>query len=69
MTRGEQIIISISETNNKLVNDVFDLGAIRADDTNKNNTITNELFDQRIKLRLVSIPAMQHDFLWVWHEV
>ena len=65
VTRCEQIIISISETDNKLINDVFDLGAICADDTDKNHTVPNKLLNQSINARLISIPAVQHDFLWM----
>ena len=37
-----------SIANDELVNDVFDLGAIFASDSNKVNTVTKEIFDQQI---------------------
>jgi len=68
MARCKQFIIPISATENNLINDVFDLGAVLANDTDKNNTISNELFNQSIKSPLISIPAVQNKFLWVRHE-
>ena len=67
MARSEQMIISLAVANNKLVNDVLDLGAIRANDTDKNHAVSNELLDQVIETRRVPISAVQQDFLWVWH--
>ena len=67
MTRSKQVVISVAEADNKLVNDVLDLGAIRANDTDENNAVTNELLNQSIETRTVSSPAVQHDFLWVRH--
>ena len=45
MTRSKKVVISVAEADNKLVNDVLDLGAILANDTDENNTVTNELLD------------------------
>jgi len=67
VTRSEEVIISLAVANNKLVYDVLDLGTILANDTDKNNTVSNELLDQSIKTRLISLPTVQHYFFWVRH--
>lgn len=42
------MIISVSIAYNNLVNDVLDLGAIFANDTDKNHSVPDELLDQVI---------------------
>src|SRR5581483_8555848 len=67
MAGRKHAIIAASITDNDFVDDVLDLGAICADDTDENDTVPNELLDQSIEMRCISTAAMQHDFLWVWH--
>lgn len=67
MTGSEHVILAAAISDPDLINDVLDLGAIRANDTDENNTITNELLNQSVETRAVSSPAVQHYFLWVRH--
>lgn len=50
-----------SFSNDEFVNDVFDFGVILANDGNKVNTVTKEIFDQRVKRRLVPMRTMKNN--------
>ena len=51
-----------------IVAHILNLRAILANDANENDSISDELLDQTIQPRHVSLPAMQHDFLRVRHD-
>src|SRR5690349_16755188 len=59
MTGGEQMIISISIPDHNLVNDLLDLGAVLANDANKNNSVPDELLHQTIQPGCVSLPLLR----------
>ncbi len=56
-----------SIANDQLVNDVFDLGAIFASDSNKVSTVTKELFDQHVKRWPVPMRTAKNDTFAVGH--
>jgi hypothetical protein len=53
--------------NDELVNDVFDLGAIFASDSNEVNTVTKEFFDQHIQRWQVPLRTAKNDTFAVGH--
>lgn len=68
MTGGQQVIVSAAVSNDQRINYVLNAGAIAPNNADKNDSIADELLDQSMQSRRVTVRAVQNDFLRVWHD-